>query len=49
VALYQPGSIEPLNILQAEYKAVIKGGKLAAKANEAVRNRIRTPILTLNS
>jgi branched-subunit amino acid aminotransferase/4-amino-4-deoxychorismate lyase len=47
VVLYQPGSIEALNILQAEYQAVIKGGKLAARANEDVRRRIRTPILTL--
>lgn len=47
VALYNPGSVEPLNLLQTEYQAVIKGGKLAAAANEAVRNRIRTPILSL--
>lgn len=47
VVMYHPGSIEALNILQAEYRALIKGGKLAARANEAVRNRIRTPILTL--
>lgn len=48
VALYNPGSIEALNLLQAEYQSVIKGGKLIAQANEAIRKRIRTPILKLN-
>lgn len=47
VALYTPGSVEALNLLQAEYQAVLKGGKLAAAANEAVRRRVRTPILKL--
>ncbi len=49
VALYNPGSIEALNLLQSEYQAVIKGGKLAAQANDAIRKRIRTPILKLSS
>ncbi len=49
VVLYTPGSVEALNLLQAEYQAVLKGGKLVSKANESVRNRVRTPILSLRA
>lgn len=45
--LYNPGAIEALNLLKAEYQAILKGGKLASQANEAVRKRVRTQILTL--
>lgn len=49
VVLYNPGTIGALNQLQSEYWAVLKGGPLVAKTNEAVRARIRTPILKLSS
>lgn len=48
VVLYNPGTNEALNQLQSEYWAILKGGPLSATANEAVRARIRTPILKLS-